>query len=350
MAQGGGDVADDISLFDRALAEYEAGQANLDHRLASALEALDADFNNLEALASEGKRQVPEAGRLFDVMADLRPFMDSAQRDAYQARLDRVRKSLDKLRSIEPRRGTWVIRMFLGERVNTKVWKRSELFAMKDAYNNYKSKSTIIFILFPLVQLLVSSHRFIGILHQLWLLHFYLSLSLRESLLLCNGSNIMPWWITHHYVSMAISVATLVWHDGPGYRWFIGNATKLMIWQGLIMLFQTQYQKSRHYVRMSLGKAGELDVPSSETLVEKPTNLTILVPLLYITYALQLFTGTTLILKSTVFPGSLWNFVIIGTLMCLLGVGNSIATLRVLRKKRNERRAQSARLQEQKCQ
>lgn len=120
--------------------------------------------------------------------------------------------------------------------------------------------------------------------------------------------------------------------------------------------------------RMSLGKAGELDVPSSETLVEKPTNLTILVPLLYITYALQLFTGTTLILKSTVFPGSLWNvralcpvrrralrprvsqFVIIGTLMCLLGVGNSIATLRVLRKKRNERRAQSARLQEQKCQ
>lgn len=58
MAQGGGDVADDISLFDRALAEYEAGQANLDHRLASALEALDADFNNLEALASEGKRQV----------------------------------------------------------------------------------------------------------------------------------------------------------------------------------------------------------------------------------------------------------------------------------------------------
>lgn len=130
--------------------------------------------------------QVPEAGRLFDVMADLRPFMDSAQRDAYQARLDRVRKSLDKLRSIEPRRGTWVIRMFLGERVNTKgsysparkrrccllpagadgrrrvVWKRSELFAMKDAYNNYKSKSTIIFILFPLVQLLVSSHRFIG--------------------------------------------------------------------------------------------------------------------------------------------------------------------------------------------
>lgn len=35
--------------------------------------------------------------------------------------------------------------------------------------------------------------------HQLWLLYYYLTLSLRENILLANGSDILHWWIYHHY-------------------------------------------------------------------------------------------------------------------------------------------------------
>jgi len=43
--------------------------------------------------------------------------------------------------------------------------------------------------------------------------------------------------------------------------------------QGVVMLFQNIYQKRRLYVRKTLGKARAIDVESSETLVEKPTDL-----------------------------------------------------------------------------
>jgi hypothetical protein len=39
--------------------------------------------------------------------------------------------------------------------------------------------------------------------------------------------------------------------------------------QGLVMLFQNNYQRKRLYVRKTLGKARAIDVDSSETLVEK---------------------------------------------------------------------------------
>ena len=66
------------------------------------------------------------------------------------------------------------------------------------------------FILWPLAQLLLllfgesfglpSASDMLLKAHQLWLLYYYTTLSLRENILLANGSNIMQWWILHHYV------------------------------------------------------------------------------------------------------------------------------------------------------
>ena len=50
------------------------------------------------------------------------------------------------------------------------------------------------------------------------------------------------------------------------------------------MMLQSFYQRRRHYVRTSLGKAKDIDLADTETLVEKPTDLAILVPLLFLTY------------------------------------------------------------------
>ena len=47
--------------------------------------------------------------------------------------------------------------------------------------------------------------------HQLWLLYYYTTLSLRENILLANGSDIMHWWIYHHYLSMLLALIMLLW-------------------------------------------------------------------------------------------------------------------------------------------
>lgn len=50
------------------------------------------------------------------------------------------------------------------------------------------------------------------------------------------------------------------------------------------MILQSWYQRRRHYVSTSLGKAKDIDLVDTETIVEKPTDLIILVPLLFLTY------------------------------------------------------------------
>lgn len=120
-------------------------------------------------------------------------------------------------------------------------------------------------------------------LHQIWLMYYYTTLSLRENILYSNGSNIQPWWIYHHYLSLLISLIMLVWPSES----LLLRSTELLyfgLFQGLVMLAQNIYQKRRSYVRKSLGKAKQVDVDTSETLVEKPTDLKVLIPLLYALY------------------------------------------------------------------
>ena len=49
---------------------------------------------------------------------------------------------------------------------------------------------------------LVFSHRFPEALHLFLLLWFYCTLTVRESILIVNGSRIRGWWVMHHYISV----------------------------------------------------------------------------------------------------------------------------------------------------
>ena len=49
----------------------------------------------------------------------------------------------------------------------------------------------------------------IHILTHVWMLYYYVSLSLRENILKVNGSNIKDWWIYHHYLSSIMSITVL---------------------------------------------------------------------------------------------------------------------------------------------
>lgn len=86
-------------------------------------------------------------------------------------------------------------------------------------------------------------------LHQLWLLHYYMALAVRENILAVNGSDIQTWWILHHYFSMALAVVTLLWPAGPSFARFERLFHTFLIFQGCIMVLQNNYQSARHYVR-----------------------------------------------------------------------------------------------------
>lgn len=46
-------------------------------------------------------------------------------------------------------------------------------------------------------------------LYLAWMTYFYLTMALRECVLLVNGSQIRAWWVQHHYWSAGCSLIML---------------------------------------------------------------------------------------------------------------------------------------------
>jgi hypothetical protein len=106
----------------------------------------------------------------------------------------------------------------------------------------------------------------------------------------------VPHLLLSSSVSMFLSALMLLW---PSTYMMRERRTELLAFgllQGLTMLFQNNYQKRRLYVRKTLGKAKAIDVESSETLVEKPTDLKALIPMLFLLYAIELWFGASFLM------------------------------------------------------
>ena len=199
----------------------------------------------------------------------------------------------------------------------------------------------------PVAQLFLSPNRVLFQLHQLWLLYYYFTLSLRENILYANGSSMKSWWLYHHYLSIALTLPLLLWPDD-----FISHRyRRLMLFgviQGAVMLCQYLYQSKRSYVRKTLGKAKSIDVDATETIVEKPTDLKWLVPLLYALYCYEWYIGCDVLYgwwmghrgrrwvpswgegEEVGWGGGQLHLVWIGIGFMALAVGNAITTTAVL--------------------
>ncbi len=122
-------------------------------------------------------------------------------------------------------------------------------------------------------------------------------------------------------VSSQQLLSKLVW-----FFWFC-------ILQGVVMLVQAWYQHNRSYARKAVGKAKQHDVHSTETLLEKPSDLKLLVPLLFGLYAAELVLGADLALFWYYEAPNSYPLLGVALLMMVLGVGNALCTASVLAEK-----------------
>ena len=152
------------------------------------------------------------------------------------------------------------VRLFLGQ-VNVKVYREDEKLKLKQEYQKFRSRTDLIWVFMSLIQLVIwPDVRALEIIFQIWLLYYYVSISLRENILRVNGSNIRPWWIIHHYLSTVVSLVTLTWPDGPAFRTFIKQNLYMTLAQGVVQILQTRYQQGRLYKLVAMGKATRMDV------------------------------------------------------------------------------------------
>jgi len=334
---------DDLAVFDSALADFVKTQSDLNDKLTSAQKRLAADFQLLDEISKRHSGQLQQHAQLGKMLDDIETnsSLETSELVSRRMSLAMLKEQLTKLKEVKPHNGSMFVRLMMGN-VNVKLWKKSDLLNFRDEYNRLKNRCTWVFILFPLVQLLGFNYRIVWTLHQLWLVYYYLALSLRQNILLTNGSNIKFWWIAHHYLSIAFAVVIIAFPNE--LETFISERYRAMQWfalsQGLIMLAQNWYTAKRKYVRVAIGKAKPIDVDASETLVEKPTHLKMLIPPLFALYLFELYLGADALLFFYQHKDSSPQVFVLGVLSLVIAFGNAISLGQVLISKTQARRLQ----------
>uniref|UniRef100_A0A8B9SJM4 Transmembrane protein 120A n=1 Tax=Anas platyrhynchos TaxID=8839 RepID=A0A8B9SJM4_ANAPL len=109
-----------------------------------------------------------------------------------------------------PKKNGLYLSLVLGN-VNVTLLSKQAKFAYKDEYEKFKLYLTIILLIVSFSCRFLLNSRVTDAVFNFLLVWYYCTLTIRESILINNGSKIKGWWVFHHYVSTFLSGVMLTW-------------------------------------------------------------------------------------------------------------------------------------------
>jgi len=270
-----------------------------------------------EVEVSPGNRE--EAGEVEDLQKDL--LRRTAQ--------------LEQMQEVLPRKSGRYLRGILGN-VDCNILDRNEKYQYKEQYEQFK----LIVNLLGGVLAIASYFFNILILDKLGMfliVWYYCTLTIRESILIVNGSRIKGWWRVHHFVSVVAGGVLLVWPGGEAYRAYRSQHVLFNIYVTILQLLQFQYQKGCLYRLRSLGERKDMDITIEGFHSWMWKGLVWLLPFLYFGYIFELYNAYTLYTIHSTMPDASWHVFFLSLTFLLLGLGNLIATSMTIPQKIKER-------------
>jgi len=260
-----------------------------------------------------------EAGEVEDLQKDL--MRRSAQ--------------LDQMQEVLPRKSGRYLRTILGN-VDVNILDRNEKYQYKEQYEQFK---LIVNLLGGV--LAIASYFFdfmvldkLGMFLIVW---YYCTLTIRESILIVNGSRIKGWWRFHHFVSVVAGGILLVWPGGSAYTAYRGQHVTFNIYVTLLQLLQFQYQKGCLYRLRSLGERKDMDITIDGFHSWMWKGLVWLLPFLYFGYLFEIYNAYALYFIYIQFPDATWHVAAMSILFLMLGLGNLITVSMTIPKKLRDR-------------
>jgi len=265
-----------------------------------------------------------------------------------------------RIMSSKVRKTPLLLKALLGEQTAGVLIRFDQRLKLKQEYFKFRHQAALIFTVVPLVlgfglrratqlesvgekgslspPLWVATQ-----LYAAWLVYFYISLALRENILVMNGSDIRSWWIQHHYIMIVFTLVLITLPtESESFKMFSEKFIYFNVMQGLIMMFQNRYQSRRLYRQIALGRNQTMDVVSAESSPGKG-QLLILYPALFAMQGLQFVIALDAINYSAkdFFTSAGWldsvdgstdlrtsrGVFVCGLLFMILAVGNLISTL-----------------------
>uniref|UniRef100_A0A8C6W5M5 Transmembrane protein 120B n=1 Tax=Nannospalax galili TaxID=1026970 RepID=A0A8C6W5M5_NANGA len=222
--------------------------------------------------------------------------------------------------------------------VNVTLLSNQAKFAYKDEYEKFKLYLTIILLLGAVACRFVLHYRVTDEVFNFLLVWYYCTLTIRESILISNGSRIKGWWVSHHYVSTFLSGVMLTWPNGLIYQKFRNQFLAFSIFQSCVQFLQYYYQRGCLYRLRALGERNHLDLTVEGFQSWMWRGLTFLLPFLFCGHFWQLYNAVTLFELSSHEECREWQVFVLALTFLILFLGNFLTTLKVVQAKLQKNR------------
>lgn len=231
-----------------------------------------------------------------------------------------------------PKKNGLYLNLVLGN-VNVTLLSNQAKFAYKDEYEKFKLYMTIILLLGAITCRFFLNYRVIDEIFNFMLVWYYCTLTIRESILISNGSRIKGWWVSHHYVSTFLSGVMLTWPNGFIYKMFRNQFLAFSIYQSFVQFLQYYYQSGCLYRLRALGERNHLDLTVEGFQSWMWRGLTFLLPFLFFGHFWQLYNAIQLFGLSRHEECKEWQVFMLALAFLILFLGNFLTTLKVVHQK-----------------
>ncbi|GFR02348.1 transmembrane protein 120A [Trichonephila clavata] len=174
----------------------------------------ETDFKKAISQQVKGITRVSESLKCF------RPTSDKEKEEYVELKksVNIQKEELKTISSVLPKDSGIYLKIVLGS-VNVTLLNEEERFKYKDEYERFKLVVTILVLTLSFLNIITTYRTLDAILHFL-LVWYYCTLTIRESILVVNGSRIKGWWRLHHFIATGLTGVLILWHDGESYQLF----------------------------------------------------------------------------------------------------------------------------------
>ncbi|MEN2497353.1 MAG: hypothetical protein MHMPM18_001741 [Marteilia pararefringens] len=260
-----------------------------------------------------------------------------------------IGKRLRAINTHIPQKTGAYLRMIIGP-ISLLLPTSADKFSYKNSYENLKLFSNIIMILLSFLLLFVKV-KFLDYIFNFLLIWYYCTLTIRETILKINGSNIRRWWFMHHIFSVINSCILMCWSfESYSYQQFRFSMLLYCIYLSGMSFVQFYYQKGCLYRLYALGySTNKMDVTVDGFVSYMWKGLGFLLPFLIVSYFFQLILCHqlfSLALQNKLTPnisGNASNHIdypplLIAIVLTIMSVGNFITIIIIINRKLNSSR------------
>lgn len=227
-----------------------------------------------------------------------------------------------------PKTGGLYLRVILGL-FNVNLIKREARLLYKEEYERFKLILNLIICILSFITLVFNYRALDATLHFL-LVWYHCTLTIRESILIVNGSRINGWWRALQFITTIQAGIIILWPDGKLYNDFRSQFLLYTIYTAFLQYLQFYYQHNCLYRLRALGYGYDMDVTLQGFHSWMWRGLSFLLPVLYVGYVLQLYSAYKLYQLHRESENFHWQVITTAIIYFIIFIGNMFTTTLVV--------------------